>query len=114
MPYIIYKTNAGSSKYIAGNWIKTTNGGKDLIESDIVFNVDHAFTNGAQRNAFDTWYVFLHETGHTLGLADTPSNINDAIMYSGSIADTIRLRTNSSNYRIPRSDDKKALATKGY
>lgn len=75
-----------------------------IVESDINFNMNKKFANSAQPNCYDTYSIFLHESGHTIGLEDirNPSvTERDSVM----LQDWSN-RTNSISWRTLRTDDK--------
>ena len=76
----IYRISTGYGNYIAQNTVRHSNG--SVIESDINFNMYYPFSNGAVSNHFDVYSIFLHETGHTLGI--NHSEYSDAVMYAHS------------------------------
>ena len=97
---LVYKMAAGSGNYLARNvWYanKTT---KIISQSDINFNADKKFANSAQAYSYDAYSVFLHETGHTIGLDDLTSSTDDAVMYGD-----WSFRYNTISYRTLRQDD---------
>lgn len=62
-----------------------------LKQSDININVYHSFANSAQPDCFDLYSVFLHETGHTMGLGDLyNSSDSSAVMYGYSSKNTTK------------------------
>lgn len=77
----IYRINTGGTDYVA-QCASYRNSFGYLYEADININVYYAFANSAQANCFDLYSVFLHETGHAMGLADL-YNSSDAekVMY---------------------------------
>lgn len=44
----------------------------------ILIHINNRFVNGAEKGAYDTWTVFVHELGHVAGLDHT--NIQNAVM----------------------------------
>lgn len=58
-----------------------------ITESDININMYHKWANSAQPGAYDLWSVFLHESGHTIGLGDRTSP-KSAVMYEDIDANT--------------------------
>lgn len=63
---LIYRVPVGTSKYIAQNRIAYKSG--IVTESDINLNTSHSFANSAKSGCYDTYSIFLHELGHTIGL----------------------------------------------
>lgn len=56
--------------------------GDRVLESDININVYYAYANSAQPGCYDLYSVFLHETGHTMGLRDLYDESDQlAVMY---------------------------------
>lgn len=77
----IYKEDAGTS-YVAQCWrqYNTTTG--EVLETDININVYYSLANSAQSGCYDLYSIFLHETGHTMGLKDLYDKSDaDAVMY---------------------------------
>ena len=53
-----------------------------LSQSDININVYYSFANSAKAGCYDLYSVFLHETGHTMGLKDLYDDSDSAaVMY---------------------------------
>lgn len=50
-----------------------------VLESDINFNMCHKFANVAVSDHYDVFSVFLHESGHTVGLEHSQYGI--AVMW---------------------------------
>lgn len=80
-----------------GKWLGTP----AVVESDINFNVNKKFANSAKAGCYDVQTVFLHETGHTLGLDDI-SSPKLAVMYKAGQTGMER--------RSLHSDDRNGLA----
>lgn len=86
---------AGYAKRDGKNYIYRMDVGADYVaqcaywpdynliqESDININVYYSYANSAQPNCYDLYTVFLHETGHAVGLADLyESSDSAAVMY---------------------------------
>lgn len=93
-----------SDDYIGLNLIRTTDRSSCIIvESDINFNIRYSFANSAMANRYDAFSIFLHETGHTVGLSDIynpRSYETDSVM----IGDWSN-RMNSTSWRSLRQDD---------
>lgn len=97
----VYRIGVEVSGYIAINRNRSL--GSHVIESDINFNADKKFANSAQPDCFDIWSIFLHETGHTVGLDDLNDNNAPAdtpVMYGN-----WGYRKNTIYYRNLRPDD---------
>lgn len=75
----IYFIDAGT-EYAAITAIWDTSG--VVTEVDININAYYSWVDGAQRNCIDFYSVFLHETGHAMGLADVRDvSYRDVVMY---------------------------------
>lgn len=97
---LVYKIGV-SERYLALNSIRIS--GYTVVESDINFNIKNKFVNGAVKDGWDTFSVFLHETGHTVGLCDIPNPRDyekDSVMVGN-----WESRTNSISWRKLRTDD---------
>lgn len=73
----IYRLAVGRDKYLAQNSVSKENG--IVVDSDININISHPYANGSFAGTFDTFSVFLHESGHTVGLGH--SEYFNAVMY---------------------------------
>lgn len=63
----------------------------NLQQSDININVYYSFANSAQTGCYDLYSVFLHETGHTMGLKDLYDDSDSAaVMYGYSSKNTTK------------------------
>ncbi|MBM6952521.1 matrixin family metalloprotease [Enorma phocaeensis] len=80
---LIYKTPSSDPQNLAYNryYRATYSGITYLIESDININSNKKWINGYAADAFDVRSVFLHETGHTIGLGHTQDTRRSAVMY---------------------------------
>lgn len=86
----VYRIDVGDD-YVAqcSYWWNSLTG--KLIQSDININVYYSFANSAQAGCYDLYSVFLHETGHTMGLKDLyDSADSDAVMYGYSSTNTTK------------------------
>jgi hypothetical protein len=70
----------------ARTWFDTNTG--EAVDSDITFNTDFTWVDGAVPGAFDTLSVGIHELGHTLGLDHAPNPA--AIMYFSISSNTVK------------------------
>lgn len=100
----VYRKETGLTGSIADNQIYTDHFGYFAVESDVNLNMSYSWCNGAQAGRYDAWSIFLHETGHTLGLANVDDN--SALVMSG-VAQLYR--TNTIAYRYLKEGDKKGL-----
>ena len=68
-----------------------------VVESDIVFNASRPFTNTPMPHYYDVWTIFIHEAGHTLGLAhpSNSSSVNSSVMHVLSAGNSRRFLSNS-------------------
>lgn len=73
----IYRVATDCDDYVAANTIYYSSG--VVLESDINFNMCHKFANGAVSDHYDVFSVFLHESGHTVGLEHSQYGI--AVMW---------------------------------
>lgn len=96
----VYRKNVGIGKYVAQNTTYSQVHGNSvfIVESDININVAHKYANSAQPACYDTWSIFLHETGHTVGLQNCDIKSHDAVMYETA-------RMNTISYRYLKSAD---------
>lgn len=72
----------------------------NLQQSDVNINVYYSFANSAQPKCYDLYSVFLHETGHAMGLKDLYSDSDKpAVMYGYSYVNTTKrnLTTDDKN-----------------
>lgn len=61
-----------------------------LTESDIIFNTNVRWNNGAYPNDFDVKTIMTHELGHTVGLDH--SQYSTAVMYAYSSPNTLKTK----------------------
>lgn len=101
---LVYRIPVGINGYVAINRKYYYKSDGIIFESDINFNMSHKFANSAQPGAFDTYSIFLHETGHTVGLGDidNPSSWESDSVMLGSWDSS---RMNTISYRNLRDDD---------
>lgn len=75
----------------------------ELTQSDININVYYSFANSAMKGCYDLYSVFLHETGHAMGLNDLyGENDKKAVMYGIMYTNTTK--------RDLEQDDKDGIA----
>lgn len=87
----IYAVNTGSDTYVAQNTWRYNTATNVITESDINLNMYHSWANSAQLGKYDVWSVFLHEAGHTAGLADLySSSYSTSVMYGYSNTNTLK------------------------
>lgn len=87
----IYAVNTGSNTYVAENTWRYNTSTNVITESDINLNMYHSWANSAQPGKYDVWSVFLHEAGHTAGLADLySSSYSSSVMYGYSNTNTLK------------------------
>lgn len=99
----VYRISTGSNDYVA-QCKSYRNLFGYLYEADININVYYAFANSAQVGCYDLYSVFLHETGHAMGLAD---------LYGSSDAAKVMYGYSSTNVtkRNLAADDKAGIAS---
>lgn len=51
-------------------WFSDFKKSETVSESDIGINMSHKFANSGIAGYYDVWTIFLHESGHTVGLKD--------------------------------------------
>lgn len=104
---LVYRVPVEES-YIAQNRVRSSNG--IVYESDINFNMNKKFANSAVKDCYDVFSIFLHESGHTVGLGDaTSKSDNTAVMYGDWTS-----RKNTITYRSLKNQDSTALKKIGY
>lgn len=97
---LVYKI-AVNADYVGENTLRVNN--YIVYESDINLNAKYDFTDGKAINKWDTFSLFLHESGHTTGLCDIYNPYpyeKDSVM----IGDW-STRSNSISWRSLRQDD---------
>ncbi len=79
--HCVYKLNMSNKKLAEATTRRESPfpfiGRKQVYDADILINSAYAYSNGAA-NGYDFWTVFLHESGHTIGL--NHSSFSDAVM----------------------------------
>ncbi len=97
----VYRVSWGQIGVVARNYTHADNYNKNMIyESDININMSYTWANSAQPGKYDFWSAFLHEAGHTVGIADN-QGVPDSVMY-------YKLNPNTSK-RSLHADDRAAL-----
>ena len=97
----VYRVSYGNTGTCGTNLTYSHNYNKNMIyESDILINMSCTWANSAQPGKYDFWSAFLHEAGHTVGIADN-KGVPDAVMY-------YKLDANTSK-RTLHADDRAAL-----
>lgn len=70
-----------------------------LTQCDININMYYSWANGAVQNSYDLYSVFLHETGHTAGLADIYDDAYQSVVMYG-YSDPNTMKRNLTSYDI--------------
>ena|GEM_PF-6166302 len=88
----IYGVKDNKADYLAKNsnfcWPQTLPLVHIVYESDINYNHIYKFSNSAVPGQFDAETVFLHQVGHTVGLAN--STVTSLVMYIGIAANKLK------------------------
>ena len=96
----VYKMNTGTSAYVAQNSIWYNSATKIILESDIVFNMYYPYANNPNPGTalYDTYSIFLHEAGHTVGLDDLYNASDSAkVMYGIASPGTMKRNLHSDD-----------------
>lgn len=99
----VYRINTGTSDYVA-QCTSYRNLFGYLYEADININVYYAFANSAQVGCYDLYSIFLHETGHAMGLSDLYGSSDSAKVMYGYV------NTNTTKRNLT-ADDKAGIAS---
>lgn len=100
---LVYRKSIPTDNRIAVNLVRWSNSSYLVLESDINFNVSKKFSNGAEAGRWDAYSIFLHESGHTVGLGDIQNPRayeKDSVMVGN-----WENRQNSISWRRLRQDD---------
>ena len=93
----IYSIDMHSSTIVAQNTMWFRPGTFMVVESDINYNSGMPLSNGAVPGRYDVETAFLHELGHTVGIADSyAASDSKAVMY-GYISPGVTKRTLSAD-----------------
>lgn len=91
----VYKRDMSTTDYVALNTSWKQPSSKILLESDIVFNMQYPYANEPSPGSvfFDTYSIYLHEIGHTVGLSDLYSSSDSAKVMYGYVSPGTTKRT---------------------
>ena len=77
----VYRVPLGRNGTVAENTVFSLKSNHMVVESDININMSYSLANSAQPDKYDVWSVFLHEAGHTVGIADN-MDVPASVMYA--------------------------------